>query len=132
VPTLPLHVLLAEERQRVLQVLHGEGLPHKHEQRFDEEEMKALHWFTRAGLINGRHSKLHTTLPLGKFVSRMNAETDSILLLCAFLLRSVFAITSDIVPMIPENTNPPTIMPKHAMTRSHRVVALMSPYPTVV
>ena len=42
------------------------------------------------------------------------------------------AITSAIVAITPEKTKPPTIMPKHAMTRSTRVVALMSPYPTVV
>jgi hypothetical protein len=42
---------------------HGEGLPHKHEHRLDEGEIKPRHWFTRTGLTNGRHSKLHTALP---------------------------------------------------------------------
>ena len=62
----------------------------------------------------------------------MKADTDSIFCACAFLDRSVLAMTSDMVEMMAENTKPPTIMPKHAMTRSIRVTALMSPYPTVV
>jgi hypothetical protein len=41
----------------------GEGQLHKHEHRSDEDEMKAPHWFTHTRLTNGRHAKLHTTLP---------------------------------------------------------------------
>jgi hypothetical protein len=46
-------------------VVHGEGLPHKHEHRLDQDEIKPRHWFTRTGLTNGRHANLHThtTLP---------------------------------------------------------------------
>jgi hypothetical protein len=29
-----------------------------------EEEMKPHHWFTRTWLTNGRHAKLHTSLPM--------------------------------------------------------------------
>ena len=58
----------------------------------------------------------------GRLASRMMADTDSIFCACAFLDRSVFfAMTSDMVEMMAENTKPPTIMPKHAMTRSLRV-----------
>ena len=71
-------------------------------------------------------------IDLGKFSSLMNAATDSILCECALRLRSVFPITSAMVPMMAEKTNPPMIMPKMAMTRSTLVTALMSPYPTVV
>ena len=40
--------------------------------------------------------------------------------------------TSAMVEMIPEKTKPPMIMPRMATMRSARVVAEMSPYPTVV
>jgi len=36
------------------------------------------------------------------------------------------------VEMIPETTKPPMIIPRIATIRSARVVAEMSPYPTVV
>ena len=65
-------------------------------------------------------------------LSLTNADTLSIFSECAFLLGFALAITSAIVAITPEKTNPPTIIPKHAMTRSTRVVALISPYPTVV
>jgi hypothetical protein len=40
-----------------------------HEHRLDEDEIPPRHWFTRTGLTNGRHAKLHKTLP-GNRLSR--------------------------------------------------------------
>jgi hypothetical protein len=58
------HVGVFVEEQRVI---HGEGLPHKHEHRLDKDEIKPRHWFTCTGLTNERHVKLHATLPTSAY-----------------------------------------------------------------
>jgi hypothetical protein len=52
------------------------GSTHKHERRLDGDEIKPRHWFTRAGLANGRHAKLHTTLPMSTS-GRCGSSDDS-------------------------------------------------------
>jgi hypothetical protein len=77
---------------RQVQRREREGLPHnKHEQRLDEDEIKPRHWFTRClqtGLANGRHSKLHTTLPEASYRSVQSAPSvqtapaDALVFIC--------------------------------------------------
>jgi hypothetical protein len=42
----------------------GKGRHHEHEHRLDEEEIQSRDWSTCTRLANGRHAKLHTTLPM--------------------------------------------------------------------